>query len=98
VSIDVEVDFQNNVYMALSIKDPEADRLARELSKRTGESITETVVIALRERLARQRRQTSADGRREKLRSLRESMRELRVQDARSPDAILGYDDAGLPS
>lgn len=41
--------------MALSIKDPEADRLARELARRTGESLTEAVVRSLRERLDRQR-------------------------------------------
>ena len=40
--------------MALSIKDPEADRLARELATRTGETLTQAVVVALRERLARE--------------------------------------------
>jgi antitoxin VapB len=40
--------------MALNIKDPEADRLARERAARTGESITQTVVKALRERLKRE--------------------------------------------
>jgi len=35
----------------LSIKSDEADRLARELAAETGESLTEAVVIALRERL-----------------------------------------------
>jgi hypothetical protein len=33
--------------MALSIKDPEADRLARELAARTGETLTEAIVVAL---------------------------------------------------
>ncbi len=41
--------------MALSIKDPEADRLARELAALTGETLTEAVVVALRERLRRTR-------------------------------------------
>lgn len=41
------------VDMALSIKHPEADRLARELAELTGEGITEAVLNALRERLAR---------------------------------------------
>ena len=40
--------------MALNIKHPEADRLARELAARTGETITEAVLNALRERLKRQ--------------------------------------------
>src|SRR5947199_8660899 len=44
--------------MALSIKDPEADRLAREVAKATGESLTTAVVQSLRERLARVRRRS----------------------------------------
>lgn len=41
--------------MALSLKDPETDRLAREVSKLTGESLTEAVRAALSERLIRER-------------------------------------------
>ncbi|HXQ49763.1 MAG TPA: type II toxin-antitoxin system VapB family antitoxin, partial [Stellaceae bacterium] len=41
--------------MALSIKTDEADKLARALTKLTGENLTEAVTIALRERLARER-------------------------------------------
>lgn len=41
--------------MPLNIKDEEVDRLARQLSKRTGETITDTVRVALRERLQRLR-------------------------------------------
>ena len=39
--------------MALSIRDPETDRLARELSRRTGETMTQAIRKALEERLAR---------------------------------------------
>lgn len=39
--------------MALSIKTDTADRLARELARLTGESMTEAVTKALAERLAR---------------------------------------------
>jgi antitoxin VapB len=42
--------------MALSIKTREADDLARSLTRLTGESITEAVTTALRERLERERR------------------------------------------
>ena len=38
--------------MALSIRDPETDRLARELAALTGESMTEAIRKALAERLA----------------------------------------------
>jgi len=41
--------------VALSIKTDEADRLARALARLTGETMTEAVTAALRERLARER-------------------------------------------
>ncbi|MBV8118905.1 MAG: type II toxin-antitoxin system VapB family antitoxin [Alphaproteobacteria bacterium] len=49
--------------MTLSIKTAEADRLARTLAALTGESMTEAVTVALRERLAREqaRRKGAAD-------------------------------------
>jgi antitoxin VapB len=83
--------------MALSIKDPEADRLARELAARTGETLTEAVIVALRERLRRQQSKQAAPARRDRLKTLRQSMRELPVLDARSPDELVGYDEGGLP-
>jgi antitoxin VapB len=39
--------------MSLNIKDPEAHRLAQEIARTTGETITRVVIEALRERLAR---------------------------------------------
>jgi antitoxin VapB len=41
--------------VALSIKTAEADHLARSLARLTGETMTEAVTTALRERLARER-------------------------------------------
>ncbi len=41
--------------MALSIKTDEADRLARDLARLTGETMTETVTVALRERWEREK-------------------------------------------
>jgi antitoxin VapB len=81
--------------MALSIKHPETDRLARELAKPTGEGLTEAVITALRERLARQPRR---HGRRlsEELRVIGERCAALPVLDARTPEDILGYDERGL--
>jgi len=46
--------------MALSIKTPEADRLARALAKLTGETLTEAITAALRERLSRERAKREA--------------------------------------
>lgn len=46
--------------MALSINTAEADELARNLVRLTGESLTEAVTAALRERLARERDRRAA--------------------------------------
>lgn len=84
--------------MALSIKHPEADRLARELAACTGETLTEAVVVALRERLTRARGRTQAPTLREELAAIRRRCAALPVVDNRSAEDILGYDERGLPS
>ena len=84
--------------MALSIKDPEADRLARELAARTGETLTEAIVVALRERLARETGRGGAIPLRDELAAIRRRCAALPVLDPRSPDVILGYDQHGLPA
>ena len=82
--------------MALSIKDPEADRLAREVAKVTGESLTAAVVQSLRERLARLRRPRGRPLREELLKIGGRCSR-LPIQDHRPPDEVIGYDEHGLP-
>jgi antitoxin VapB len=47
--------------MALSIKTEEADRLARTLARLTGETMTQAVTVALRERLERERERRKKD-------------------------------------
>lgn len=83
--------------MALSIKNEEADRLARELAEATGESLTEAVITALRERLRREKGRVRGPRLRESLRRIRHRCSRLPVLDARPAEEILGYDDAGLP-
>jgi antitoxin VapB len=83
--------------MALSIKHPEADRLARELAQRTGESLTEAVLNALRERLRRETGRGQVPRLADELRAIRRRCSALPVIDPRSPDEILGYDEQGLP-
>lgn len=79
--------------MVLSIKSDRADRLARELAALTGESITETVEASLEARLEVERRRRHLVG----LDDIVERFGALSVVDERTADAILGYDDAGLP-
>jgi antitoxin VapB len=83
--------------MALSIKSDEADQLARELAAETGETLTEAVVIALRERLDREHARHGASMR-VRLARLAADVAALPVADGRTPEDIIGYDDAGLPS
>jgi antitoxin VapB len=82
--------------MALSIKSDEADQLARQLVAETGETLTEAVVIALRERLDREHSRHGVSMR-ARLTRLAEDVAALPVADSRAPDEIIGYDDAGLP-
>ncbi|HVT45608.1 MAG TPA: type II toxin-antitoxin system VapB family antitoxin [Thermoanaerobaculia bacterium] len=83
--------------MALSIKDPEADRLARELAAHTGETLTEAIVKSLRDRLARETARTGPKRTAEILGEIGKRCASLPVIDDRSPDQILGYDERGLP-
>ena len=80
----------------MSIKTEEADRLARELAAATGESLTEAVTTAIRERLSRVR--GDEDAYLERVRRLQEEFAKARVVDTRSDDEIIGYDEHGLPS
>ncbi len=82
--------------MAFSIKNDETDRLARDLAATTGESLTDAVTVALRERLDRQRAHGRADVAR-LLRRLSDEVSALPVLDDRDPDQVVGYDDRGIP-
>ena len=82
--------------MALSIKDAETDRLARALALATGESLTEAIRRALRERLERETRRSRGRLGGE-IRRIQERLARLPVLDERPPEQIVGYDDHGLP-
>ena len=84
--------------MALNIKDPEADRLARALAAATGESITVAARAAFAERLARVQARDTAPEVLSELESIIARARERETLDDRITDEILGYDDAGLPT
>jgi antitoxin VapB len=84
--------------MALSIKDPEADRLARAVAQRTGETLTQAVINALRERLAREERKEQAiEDLVEDIMEIGRHCAALPLLDPRSADEIIGYDQNGLP-
>jgi antitoxin VapB len=84
--------------MTLQIMDREADTLARELADTTGETISQAVIQALRERLERERaRQWQAQVLTEKLLSIGAECAILPALDSRSADEIIDYDLSGLP-
>lgn len=83
--------------MPLNIKDPETDRLARQLAAETGLSLTESVRTAIEDQLARVRRRRLAATRQEALHRYIERGRQRATLDTRSEDEILGYGDDGLP-
>ena len=83
--------------MALSIKDPETERLARTLAERTGETITIATRRALEERLRRVGSEARKAALLEDLEAIQRRWNALPVLDNRTPDEIVGYDDDGLP-
>ena len=84
--------------MALNIKDPETDRLARELAEATRESITVATRIALQERLARVRARRNVAGPGAELDAMIERGRARQAHDGCSAEETMTYDDPGLPA
>lgn len=83
--------------MALNIRNAETEQLAETLAKLTGETKTEAVTQALRDRLARLRRERSRRRLADELDEIARHCSQLPVLDSRAPDEILGYDEHGLP-
>lgn len=84
--------------MPMNIKNPETERLTRELADLTGESLTDAVTIAVRERLGhlRQRQPASMADR---LLAIGRDVAPRLSEPRRSADhGDLLYDDRGLPA
>ena len=83
--------------MALNIRNEEAERLAAALAKVTGETKTEAVTKALRDRLARVRGDRVRRRLADELDDIGRHCARLPIRDARPADEILGYDEHGVP-
>jgi len=83
--------------VALNIRNRQAEKLATELARATGENKTEAVINALRERLLRVRRARAPRRLADQLEEIALHCAGLSVRDGRSADEILGYDDRGVP-
>ncbi|HEX4765911.1 MAG TPA: type II toxin-antitoxin system VapB family antitoxin [Lichenihabitans sp.] len=85
--------------MALSLKDPETDRLARQVANLTGETLTDAVRISLAERLARERlKRGKAKSLEAEIDAIVRRVAALPVLDDRTAEEIMGYGENGLPS
>ncbi len=83
--------------MALSIRNPRVEELARTLAAARGKSITEAILEALETRLA----ELKGPSRKERdialLKGICRRVAALPDIDPRSPEEIIGYDESGLP-
>ena len=86
----------------LNIKNPEAYELAKKLSARTGETLTEAVIASLRERLEKQQGERTPEEIAEIMawtRQMHERIATYPVYDPRPINEIMDdmYDEHGLP-
>lgn len=86
----------------LNIKNPEAYELAKELAARTGETLTDAVIVSLRQRLESKKGMRSPEEVErimEETRKMQERMARHPVLDPRSSAEIIDdlYDEWGLP-
>ncbi len=85
--------------MGMNIKNPETHRLAKELARQRGETLTMAITIALKERLERGKQEKQPESRLEWLMKLSEKTAPL-MKDLPSSDQIgdLLFDkETGLP-
>ena len=77
----------------LYIKNPSAHRLAEQVSKRMGVTLSDAVICALEDKI----KKTGRPLNRAKVDALCAKIGALPVLDARAPEEILDYDDLGIP-
>ena len=83
--------------MALSIRNPAAEQLAREVAAETGENVTQAVIQALAERLERLRGTRQIPDLVTEIMKISQRCNALPDIDTRPADRILGYDADGVP-
>ncbi len=83
--------------MALNIRNSETESLAAAVARLAGETKTEAVTKALRERLQRLRKERTGRRLADELDEIALHCSRLPVRDARPPDEVIGYDENGVP-
>ena len=83
--------------MAISIRNPKAEELAREVAAESGENLTQAIIHALEERLVRLKGRKTTEDLAEEIMAISERCSALPQLDDRTPEEILGYDSKGVP-
>lgn len=83
--------------MSIHIEDGEVTRLIQQVATLTGESTTEVVLLSVKERLERLKKQYSAESLANDLDEIALRCSSLPLKDSRSVAEILDYDAQGLP-
>ena len=84
--------------MTLNIRNRTTEELAATLARLTGETKTQAVTTALRDRLERIRRRRIGRGLADELDEIALHCASLPILDERVAEDILGYDERGLPA
>ena len=79
--------------MALTIRNKRTERLAQQVAKETGESLTKAIDIALAERLQRLKRRRHTPVEMQTLQDILQRVDELPIMDTRADAEILGWDE-----
>lgn len=83
--------------MALSIRNPHAEKLAREVAAESGQSITQAIIQALEDRLERLHGQRTSTDLLAEITKIARRCGSLPDLDQRTPEEIMGYDRQGVP-
>ena len=84
--------------MALSIRNPLAQKLAREVAAKSGENVTQAIIHSLEERLERLKGSRRTPDKTTELLAIAGRCQALPDHDRRSPNEILGYDENEITS
>ena len=79
--------------MALSIRSPKAQELARRVARLTGRTMTDAIIDALEEKVARIETDPLVAARLERVMSISRRCATLPTLDSRPEEEILGYED-----
>ncbi len=82
--------------MAISIRNSQAEQLAREVAAISGENLTQTIIHALEERLERLKGRRTATNIVREIMAISQRCSALPDIDQRSPEEILNYNQSGV--